>query len=108
MVVHQAQLFVFGGVINAQKLLNDVWGYDYAQEQWHELESPSNPLLHHVFSADSNLHGMGESETDRLTKTHLYHPPGSPPPPRMRRNPATVKVSRVEIDMTVSKCGKNL
>ncbi len=80
MVVHEAQLFVFGGVVNAQTLLNDVWSYDYAQEAWHELESPSNPLLHHPFNS--------EVERDRLRRRGHYHPPGTPPEPDFHATPA--------------------
>jgi len=80
LVVHDAQIYTFGGVINAQTLLNDVWGYDYAQEAWHELESPSNPLLHHPMNS--------EAESDVLKRKHHFHPPGSPPEPSFRHTPA--------------------
>ena len=62
-VVYEAQIFTFGGVVNAQTLLNDVWGYDYSQEAWHELEPPSNPLLHHPLNS--------ETEMDRLRRKEV-------------------------------------
>eukprot|EP00750_Incisomonas_marina_P018705 INCI3124.2.p1 GENE.INCI3124.2~~INCI3124.2.p1 ORF type:complete len:709 (+),score=63.97 INCI3124.2:285-2411(+) len=82
-VVYEAQIFTFGGVVNAQTLLNDVWGYDYSQEAWHELEPPSNPLLHHPLNS--------ETEMDRLRRKEHFHPPGSPPQPTFRLTPANAR-----------------
>ena len=84
MVIHDATVVVFGGIVNAQSLLNDIWGYDTAQETWHELESPSNPLLHQSF--------LSETKFDYYAKAHAYHPPGAPPQPKFKRTPATAGV----------------
>eukprot|EP00753_Platysulcus_tardus_P017014 PLAT6198.1.p2 GENE.PLAT6198.1~~PLAT6198.1.p2 ORF type:complete len:685 (+),score=309.03 PLAT6198.1:30-2084(+) len=71
----QGKLYLWGGVSNSASLLNDLWVYNYDQNEWTELEAPSLPDL----PLNTNPKDISRSAQAR--------PPNVPRPPRMKLPP---------------------
>jgi N-acetylneuraminic acid mutarotase len=58
MVVHDGQMFVFGGKDDDNNKINDLWIFDIKEKYWTRIESESAPMVIKSFKFNSHVLGI--------------------------------------------------